>query len=71
MQAVSPHVNAVASAKMGARDWMIVQSIVPVDGCGVRSRLMQTASLKVFMVFTRLHIVGEKIAILGCTRRLA
>ena len=51
MQAVSPHVNAVASAKMGARDWMIVQSIVSVDGCGVRSRLMQTASLKVFMVF--------------------
>jgi hypothetical protein len=70
-QAVSAHVNAVVSAKMGARHWMTVPSMVSVGGCGVGSRLMQTASLKVFMVFTRLHIVGEKTAILGCARRLA
>jgi hypothetical protein len=49
-QAVSAHVNAVVSAKVGARDWMTVPSTVSVDACGVRSRLMQTASLKVFMV---------------------
>jgi hypothetical protein len=70
-QAVSAHVNAVVSAKMGVRDWMTMPSMVSIDGCGVRSRLMQTASLKVFMVFTRLHIVGENTAILGCARRLA
>src|SRR5580692_4380609 len=71
-QAVSAHVNAVVSAKMGARDWMIVPSMVSADGCGVRSRLIQTASLKVFMAsLTRLQIVGEKTAILGCAKRLA
>jgi hypothetical protein len=71
-QAVSAHVNAVVSAKVGARDWMTVPSIVSVDGCGVRSRLMQTASLKVFMVsHTRLYFVGVNTAILGCVRRLA
>jgi hypothetical protein len=71
-QAVSAHVNAVVSAKMGARDWMIVPSMVSVDGFGVRPWLMQTASLKLFMAsLTRLHIVGEKTAILGCVRRLA
>jgi hypothetical protein len=71
-QAVSPHVNAVVSAKMGARDWMIVPSMVSVDGGGVPSRLMRTTSLKVFMAsLTRLHIVGEKTAILGCAKRLA
>jgi hypothetical protein len=71
-QAVSAHVNAVVSAKMGARHWMTVPSIVSIDECGVRSRLMRTPLLKVVMVsFTRLHIVGEKTAILGCARRLA
>jgi hypothetical protein len=71
-QAVSAHVNAVVSAKMGVRDWMTVPSMVSIDGCGGRSRLMQTASLKVFMAsLTRLHIVGEKTAILGCAKRLA
>src|SRR5882672_3994404 len=49
-QAVSAHVNAVVSAKTGARHWMTVPSMVSAVGCGVGSGLMQTASLKVFMV---------------------
>src|SRR6267154_5212230 len=49
-QAVSAHVNAVVSANMGTRHWMTVPSMVSGGGCGARSRLMQTASLKVFMV---------------------
>src|SRR5258708_803782 len=71
-QPVSAHANAVVSAKMGARHWMTVPTMVSGGGRGVGSRLMQTAtaSLEVFMVFTRLHL-GEKTAILGCARRLA